>query len=341
MIRHIVIPLLVVAFALVGGVASAQPVSEAAKLHFTVGVTLLDEDPPKYQEAYESFHRAYEASPSPKILSNLGLCAYHLERDGEAIEAYEKYLADVPASEMEPGERGRIESDLRTLKSRSATLILTIAPVGSTIIDQRTPESGAPITNRYITVEGTVQLRVHAGKHAIEIQAPDHNPMGFDVTLAPGGEEVRSFELASLTPSEPKPDPTPSPTPGPSPDPMPDPETGDSGGGGISTPAIAMIVVTGAAGVGAIIVGALALNSKSEYESYQEGGDRQDAEDIRASGETLNIVTDVLIGTTAAAAIVTVVLLVTTSGGEDPAAAQLVVAPTLDGGGVVAVSGRF
>ena len=72
-------------------------ITEEARQHFKAGVNLLnDPDGPRYEEAYREFKAAYAASASYKILGNLGLCAMKLERDGEAIDAYEKYLAEGP-----------------------------------------------------------------------------------------------------------------------------------------------------------------------------------------------------------------------------------------------------
>ena len=62
------------------------------------------------------------------------------------------------------------------------------------------------------------------------------------------------------------------------------------------------LAVTGALTVGAVVVGVLALSAHADYDTYESGGDRVDAENVRVTGEALNIVTDVLIGTAAAAA---------------------------------------
>src|SRR6266481_4578482 len=67
--------------------AADPPVTPEARTHFAAGVNLLrDPDGARYEEAYREFKAAYAASPSYKILGNLGLCAMKLERDGEAIE---------------------------------------------------------------------------------------------------------------------------------------------------------------------------------------------------------------------------------------------------------------
>src|SRR5262245_35470252 len=72
-------------------------ISDEAKERFRAGVALLDDpDGARYEEAYREFSAAYRASPSPKILGNLAICAMKLERDGEAIKAFEGYLEGAP-----------------------------------------------------------------------------------------------------------------------------------------------------------------------------------------------------------------------------------------------------
>src|SRR5690348_16782755 len=70
-------------------------ITEAARQHFKAGVNFMqDPDGARYEEAYREFTAAYAASPSWKILGNLGIAAMKLERDGEAIDAMEKYLME-------------------------------------------------------------------------------------------------------------------------------------------------------------------------------------------------------------------------------------------------------
>jgi hypothetical protein len=328
---------------LVPSSASAQdvPITEQAKLHFGVGVGLL-EDPagPWYGEAYESFRRAYKASPSPKILSNLGLCAMHIERDGEAIEAYELYLKQVDS--IAPEERARIDVDLKRLRASSATLVLSVQPAGALIIDERIPQSGDSVINRYQFADSTIQLRVRSGQHKIRIEAEGHKPQILAAELSPGDNHVQKIKLVEIKKKKKKKkkketkDPVSKPDPQPDPTPAPDRPIVDEGGG-ISGVSIAMITITGALTVGAVVVGVLALQHQADYAAYENGGKREEAEAIRSNGEALNITTDVLIALAAASAAVTVVLLVTTSGEES---ASLSVSPTV-GGGTVGLDIRF
>ena len=98
-------------------IAADVPISEDARAHFTAGVNLLqDPDGARYEEAYREFKAAYSASPSWKILGNLGISAMKLERDGEAIDAYKKYLSEG-GKQVDADERAQFQRDLATLEA--------------------------------------------------------------------------------------------------------------------------------------------------------------------------------------------------------------------------------
>src|SRR5258706_13658285 len=91
-------------------------ITPEARARFGAGVNLLkDPEGPRYEEAYREFKAAYAASPSYKILGNLGLCAMKLERDEEAIAAYDRYLKE--GKDLDPAEMAQVRADLQTLKA--------------------------------------------------------------------------------------------------------------------------------------------------------------------------------------------------------------------------------
>src|SRR5262245_35498973 len=117
-------------------VAADVPVSEEARKHFELGVSYMkDPDGARYAEAYVEFQAAYAASPSWKILGNLGIAAMKLERDGEAIEALQKYISEG-GQELDPEERTQVESDLKTLQGTLVTITLESVPAGATVVDE-------------------------------------------------------------------------------------------------------------------------------------------------------------------------------------------------------------
>src|SRR5580658_8283091 len=123
-------------------------ITPEARARFSAGVNLLkDPDGPRYEEAYREFKAAYASSPSYKILGNLGLCAMKLERDAEAIQAYEKYIA--LGKDLDPAEIAQVKTDLQTLKEGVVYVSVASDPPGAKVVDTRLPVRGDKITNIY------------------------------------------------------------------------------------------------------------------------------------------------------------------------------------------------
>jgi len=105
---------------------AGDAISEEAKAYFKNGVELIQEQPPNYQDAYYQFRLAYDKSKSWKVLGNLGLCSFKLERDGEAIQYYTEYLKGG-GNDIDPDERAALQRDLLVLNGNSAGITLTSA----------------------------------------------------------------------------------------------------------------------------------------------------------------------------------------------------------------------
>jgi hypothetical protein len=186
--------------------AADPPITERARAHFTAGVNLLqDPEGARYEEAYREFKAAYAESPSWKVLGNLGLTAMKLERDGEAIDAYERYLKEG-GTELDAEERAQIQRDLSTLKSGTVTLTLQSSPAGATITDERQAIQGQPIKNAYGPLNAPFQLRARSGQHHIVARLAGYEDQVWDVDAQPGQAISHTFELqarASDSPSTP------------------------------------------------------------------------------------------------------------------------------------------
>lgn len=310
------------------------PISDEARQHFQVGVNLL-QDPggARYEEAYRSFKAAYAASPSYKILGNLGLCAMNLERDGEAIEAYEQYLAK--ADDLDAAERKQIETDLQTLKSSVTRLTLKITPPGATVVDQRTPVKGAPVINRYGPVEGDLAIGVRPGQHRMTVQLEGYEDAIVELDVPVGGTMERAVELVPVGSGEPV-----APIGAIPPPPVGGSEAPDELERPVPVSVWIGLAATGVLAIGAGVTGGLALGKQSDFEAQNTGSDPAAAEDTRSSGQTLNVVTDVLIGSAVVAGGVTLVLFLTRpevpktsdAGGLFVAGTEVVPSAGLDGG---------
>src|SRR4051794_15089908 len=149
--------------------------SEEARSHFAAGVSLLqDPEGEKVEEAYRQFKTAYDLSGSPKILGNMGFCAMRLERDGEAIDAYSRYLREV--ADIDSEERAQIIRDLQTLTVGITRISLEASPPGAIIVDERVPVRGPHVTNTYGPVSGKLEIGVRPGHHIFTAKLAGYDP---------------------------------------------------------------------------------------------------------------------------------------------------------------------
>lgn len=185
-------------------------VSDQARARFEAGVQLLqDPDGARYEEAYEEFKAAYADSPSWKILGNLALCAMKLERDGEAIAALERSLAEG-RGQLEPDEAAQQERDLKQLKDRAAQVTIR-SPAGTVLLDERVTVSGSVIKNQYRVPEsGELVLLVRPGSHRVTAQWSG-GPEVEEATLASGGTAELELKPKAAFPAQGEPATQPAP----------------------------------------------------------------------------------------------------------------------------------
>ncbi|MDP9035738.1 MAG: hypothetical protein M3O50_13115 [Myxococcota bacterium] len=172
--------------------AADESVNEEARRHFNAGVTLLqDPDGARYEDAFREFEAAYAASLSPKILGNIGYCALKLERDGDALRAYTRYLQEVP--DVDPAEAAQINRDLATLRAGLVRVTVSADTPGWTVVDKRLPVRGESITNLYGPLNGKLEIGLRPGHHSIEIRAHGELMGPWDFDAAPGSTWQRTF----------------------------------------------------------------------------------------------------------------------------------------------------
>jgi hypothetical protein len=278
-------------------VADEPSVSPEARKLFKTGVALLRERTgPKYEEAYRAFKAAYRVSPSPKILGNLGLCAMMLERDGEAIAAYRRYLDEV--GDIADDERKEIERELALLEASAVALSLDVSPVGeAVVIDERRPVKGLPVINRYELNGERLSLRIRAGLHHLRVERDGYVTHSLDVVAEPGQLLQERVTL------EPEPEPTPTPEPP---------------GSVWEEPAvIAGLTITGTLAVAMGVTMGIAFSTHDAYEDARAADDGARGDELRDRGQALNIASDVLLGAAAASALVTLGLVLFLPTGEE------------------------
>jgi tetratricopeptide (TPR) repeat protein len=100
---------------------SAQPAQSDQELSDTEARALFSAavaayDAGRYDDALDSFERAYRRSGRAELLFNVGQCYDRLRRDEEAVEAFERFLAAMPNAE----NRGQVEARVRALREAIA-----------------------------------------------------------------------------------------------------------------------------------------------------------------------------------------------------------------------------
>ena len=166
-----------------------------AKQHFQAGVAFLqDPDGEKVEEAYREFKVAFDLSQSPKVLGNMGLCAMKLERDGEAIDAYSRYLREVPDIDAE--ERAQIVRDLQTLTVGVSRITIEVDKPGASIVDVRVPVRGERVTNVYGPVKnGKIEVGIRPGHHAFTARLAGHDDQIWETEVYAGGKDKHAFAM--------------------------------------------------------------------------------------------------------------------------------------------------
>jgi hypothetical protein len=292
--------------------AQEGEISEQARAHFQAGVnSLQDPDGARYEEAYREFKAAYQASPSWKILGNLGIAAMKLERDGEAIEAFQKYLSDGAAA-LAPDEREQFQRDLGTLQAGVVKLSIDVNVPGAIISDERVPVTGSAVRNSYVPDGQHLEIGVRAGHHKITASAPGYAQLVWEMEAVSGAAQTHAFELQRLTPAT-----EPTPAEGPV----------RSAGRPMPTGVYVGLATTGLFAVGAGVMGALALGKKSEFDDANKGDNASNAEDLHDTVKSFNLVTDVLIGAAVVSAGVTTYLYFSRPKVDAPASGWLRVQP--------------
>jgi hypothetical protein len=145
-------------------------VDEQARVHFSNGVKLYKKS--NFAEALEEFQQAYQLRPSYKIMYNIGQTYIELEKNAEALEAFEGYLLNG-SDKIEPERKHEVELEI----SRLRTVVGELQVIG---------QAGAQCWidgKRIGFLPLTAPVRLSAGIHHIEVHIPDAGVCEKKVTI--------------------------------------------------------------------------------------------------------------------------------------------------------------
>jgi tetratricopeptide (TPR) repeat protein len=294
----------------------------------------------QFEEALARFQEAYQLVPSPKIQYNFGLAYRGLGRKADALEAFERFLADAPDASKETRQNAAREK---------AQLIGQI-----TALEVKVDLAGAEVfvDGRSYGTSRTTPIYLDPGPHQLMVEKAGEGPAYTERINATAGQRItvmaRLIRGSATTPPprDPAPrDPLPHDPPHPA-DPPHDPPPPRSDPGPRWQPIAAWTAAGGAAvALGFGVAEMLSANSKFRDfnnqpdcgEVYQQRGGPQCSAlfDDATSARQLSIVGFAVGGVLAATS---VVLFVLTPDKPASDSVSLSCAPSLGG---VSCAGRF
>jgi hypothetical protein len=320
-----------------------------AKTHMQAGAAFYN-DPSghKCEEAYREFKQAYDLSGSHNALKGMGVCALELERDGDAIDHYERFLEK--ATSIAPADRTQVETDLKTLKAAVAWVTIQADRPNVKLADVRTPSKGFPVSNHYTASKGATKLGIHPGEHVFTASVDGEPDQVWKVEISNGATYSHSFSfgpgkgaaavVAPVPPpkaAEPKPA---EPEPAAKPPEEPPAPTGEK-----YRPTPAAVWVFGGLTVALAVPTAIFMVvAKGKNNDYKAVNGTLAADELRTKHDAVksaNLVADIFLGATAASLVTTGIIYLArpTKTKEKASATTFHVVPTFgpEGGGAAAL----
>jgi hypothetical protein len=288
---------------------SGERAGEAEAL-FNAGVAAFERG--DYAAALAAFKQSYQLNPVPDVLYNIGMCNNALGNLPAAANAFRDYSALVNPGPSSP-EGAEIRGLLQQLFPRVARLTVEVDQ-DRAVISVDGVASGVSPFGTWIAVE--------PGRHTITVTKDGFTAATLEVEVAAGDSRSVTLAMTANTPEW-------APPPEATPPPPPTPTEAEEGWFHPSAWFWSCVGATGAATLGMIITGSLALKYNDDFNA----GGWRDA-DLHDTTVSLGIATDVLLGLALAGAVAGTVLLFTT-GGEDEAAEAPATGAAIAPGGIV------
>jgi tetratricopeptide (TPR) repeat protein len=251
---------------------AGQPTPEKlneARAHYDRGLKLFDEG--AYDGARVEFQQAYDLQPSFKILYNLGLVHKQLIDYVNALNSFERYLAEGGLN-IDENRRAEVTREIASLKTRVGSLNITTNVPGAEISVDDVPVGRSPLTG---------PVRVNPGNRKVSATKAGRVPASRVVQIAGSSVADLRLDLPETRTVV-----------------VVDKPTRRVPWGGWA--------ITGALAAGAGVTGYLALRSDQKLEDARakNGADPDDLSSRSSTTRALGIATDVLtVGAVAAGAI--------------------------------------
>lgn len=282
---------------------------DEAKDRFKRGLALYKEG--SLDAALVEFSRAYDLSPSWKILYNIAVVHRDQRNYVEALGAFERFLAGG-GKQIDAAKKKEVDAEIDQLRKFVGKLVIAVNVAGAEVRVDDQLVGKAPLAG---------PIAVNAGKRRVSATAEGRTAASELVTVA-GGDEVKvTLSLAEPPKAEPvvlAPAAPPPQEPARAPEPPPSRMT---------TLSYVGFGAAGALAIGAGVTGFLAQRASKDLSNMEFVGatPSPEVEDQRSKVKRLALTTDVLAGAALATFGVTLYLTLsrTPTREQAPAAAQL------------------
>jgi hypothetical protein len=170
--------------------ANGKAIDPEGQKHFDLGNDLYNEA--RYEDALVEYEKAYALSKYWKILYNRGQALVMLRREPEAIEDFERYLAEG-GSEIPEDRRKEVERDLAKLKQRLAWVILKGAPSGLDVLVDGRVVTKTPLGKPLTVGAGKRTIALRRGTQIVfskELHIPAGESTEVGVEIAPEPKKI-------------------------------------------------------------------------------------------------------------------------------------------------------
>src|SRR5262249_11557630 len=141
--------------------ASDAQAKARAQALLTQGTNLYDQG--DYAAALEKFTAAYALYPSPRLWFNIGQANRDLGRPVEALDAFQRFLADGPRTPEAADAVAEAQRSVEDLQQRLGQVRVTCTTAGAEVTVDGRRVGLAPIDRLVWTTPGRHQI---AGRHA-------------------------------------------------------------------------------------------------------------------------------------------------------------------------------
>jgi hypothetical protein len=171
-------------------IVSAQTEAERvqARAAFQRGVEAYAAE--RFQEALASFQEAYRIAPHPSVRVNMANCYERLARPLEALDHFERFLAE--AENASPEQQREVRAAVRRLRQQVGEVFVRVQPDGATVRVGDVLRT-APVLEPIELARGVHRVEVSFAGHRTEtrdVEVRGGDRVELTVTLVPAAPEV-------------------------------------------------------------------------------------------------------------------------------------------------------